>query len=251
MTEDAKINQLLFKLPKGAVVLSSWLVSEGYSYELQQRYRKSGWFTSIGRGAMIRSGDSLILSAAISALQIQSNMSVHIGGRSALGLLGLAHYLEVNVRNTTLFGARTVKLPDWIKNNKWDTEPTLYHTTILNTELGLVDYTEGNLSFKISGAARAIMECLSLCPLQFSISEAYELMEGLNMLRPAHVQELLEQCSSIKVKRLFMYFAEKANHSWFKYINTNHIDLGSGKRSLAKNGMLTSKYQLILPKELL
>jgi hypothetical protein len=94
------------------------------------------------------------------------------------------------------------------------------------------------------------MECLSLAPQQFPLVEAKEIMEGLTTIRPAAVQELLENCKSVKVKRLFLFLAEKAEHSWFKYIDTQKIDLGSGKRSLAKDGVLVSKYQLVVPKEL-
>ena len=93
------------------------------------------------------------------------------------------------------------------------------------------------------------MECLSLTPNQFSLSEVYELMDGLTTLRPVQAQELLENCKSIKVKRLFLYFAEKTGHSWFKYIDLGKIDLGSGKRSFAQDGVLVSKYQLVVPKE--
>lgn len=84
MTGELKINQLLQKLPKNIVMLSGWLVDKGYSYELQQRYRKSGWLKSIGKGAMIRSGDELLLSGAITALQNQAGANIYIGGRSAL-----------------------------------------------------------------------------------------------------------------------------------------------------------------------
>jgi len=95
-----------------------------------------------------------------------------------------------------------------------------------------------------------MMECLMLCPHRFSLTEASELMEGLAALRPAQVQTLLEQCKSVKVKRLFVYFAEKAAHSWFKYLNVEKINLGSGVRSLVHEGVFVSKYQLVLPKEL-
>ena len=65
---------------------------------------------------------------------------------------------------------------------------------------------------------------------------------------PQKVEALLKQCSSEKVKRLFLYFAEKAEHIWFKYIKTHEIDLGKGKRSLAKNGIYVPKYQITVPK---
>lgn len=249
MPEKAKINQLLTILPKGAVILSSWLTSNGYSHELQQRYRKSGWLSSIGKGAMVRTGDSLRLTAAVAALQ-QSGVPVHIGGRSALSLLGFAQYVELAAQQTTLFAGRAVKLPEWLKKNHWDAEPSMYHMSLFDTGTGLVDYRDGEIMLKISGAARAMMECIALCPERFLLSEAYELMEGLNALRPMQVQELLEQCKSIKTKRLFLYFAEKANHAWLKYVDTGSVDLGSGKRSIVPNGVLTSKYELIITREL-
>jgi hypothetical protein len=75
-------------------------------------------------------------------------------------------------------------------------------------------------------------------------------MEGLNNLRPRSVQALLEECTSVKVKRLFLYLAEKAGHEWFDFINLDNIDLGSGKRAIVDGGVYVSKYQITVPKEL-
>ena len=75
-------------------------------------------------------------------------------------------------------------------------------------------------------------------------------MEGLNNLRPATVQTLLEDCSSIKVKRLFLYLADKAGHEWLSYIDLNKVDLGSGKRAIVSDGVYIPKYQITVPKEL-
>ena len=58
--------------------------------------------------------------------------------------------------------------------------------------------------------------------------ECFELMEGLNNLPPKQVQTLLENCQSVKVKRLFLYMAEKADHRWFKQLD--HYKSGFGKR---------------------
>lgn len=252
MTGELKINQLLQKLPKGLVLLSHWLAYEGYPYELQQRYRKSGWLKSIGKGAMVRTGDELLLSGAITALQNQAGANVHVGGRSALEQLGVTHYLQVNAKELTIFAAGQFSWPIWFTKNKWDFDARLHCTSLFKEEeLGLVDYTDGELNMKISGQARAIMECLSLAPQHFSLIEAKEIMEGLTTIRPAVAQDLLENCKSVKVKRLFLFLAEKAEHSWFKYIDTTKVDLGAGKRSLADDGVLISKYQLVVPRELI
>ena len=94
------------------------------------------------------------------------------------------------------------------------------------------------------------MECLSQCPDRFSLMEGYEVMENLLSLRPAAVQTLLEQCKSIKVKRLFLYFAEKVGHRWFEDLYTSKVGLGRGVRRLVPNGRYAPKYELMLPEEL-
>lgn len=248
---QSKISRLIQAYPRGLVLLSSWLISEGYPYELQQQYRKSGWLRSIGNGAMLKSNDPFLLSGALAALQSQANINIHLGGRSALELNGSAHYLQLNSPELILFALGKTKLPSWFINNKWDVEYKIFRRTLFESNpVGLIDYQDAGVSIKISSPARAMMECLSLCPNDFSLTEAYELMEGLSTLRPKQVQELLDTCKSIKVKRLFLYFAERAGHSWFKYIDKTKIHLGSGNRSLANPGVLVPEYNLILPKEL-
>ena len=249
--KPTKVNFLMQSTPKGLVLLSSWLASSGYSYELQQRYRSGGWLKSIGRGAMIRNGDPLILSGAIAALQKQANLNIHIGGRSAFELLGMAHYLQLNAEEATLFVTDQAFLPQWFLKNKWNKRTKIFSTSIFHDdEIGYSDYQDGELIMKVSNAARAIVECLSLCPDHFPLTEAFELMEGLTTLHPVQVQTVLENCKSIKAKRLFLHFAEKAGHRWTSYLNREKIDLGRGIRSLAGKGTYSSKYQLVLPKEL-
>ena len=94
------------------------------------------------------------------------------------------------------------------------------------------------------------MECLYLAPKYQPLLEVFELMESLNNLRPAIVQKLLEECTSIKVKRLFLYLADKAGHEWFNFIDLDKVDLGSGKRSIVSGGTYVAKYQIMVPKEL-
>lgn len=256
MTTPAEINQtkiskLMQDSPKGLVLLSSWLVSKGYSYELQQRYRKGGWLKSIGKGAMLKSRDPFMLSGALSALQSQVNVNIHIGGRSALELQGSTHYLQLSFSETTLFVPGRTELPPWFINNKWDSNYKILKMCILNDDmLGLTIYRDGEIEMNISNPVRAMLECIALAPTEFSLNEAFELMEGLSTLRPKQVQELLENCKSIKVKRLFLYFAERAGHSWFKHIDQTKINLGSGNRSITLNGILVPKYSLVLPKHL-
>lgn len=200
---------------------------------------------------MLKSGDPSLLSGALAALQSQCNVNIHIGGRSALELIGIAHYLQVGSPEATLFALGRMKLPSWFTGHKWDVGYKVFRTSLFKSEaVGLVDYNDNGIDVKISSPGRAMLECLSLSPNEFPLTEAYEIMEGLTTLRPKQVQELLEECKSIKAKRLFLYFAQRAGHSWFNYIDKTRIDIGSGKRSLTVNGVLIPEYNLVLPKEL-
>lgn len=248
--KETKINQLLQELPSGVVLQSFWLAQEGYSIDLQKHYRKGKWLQSIGRGAMVRTGDSVGYDGAVFALQHQSGLSIHPGGRTALSLLGKAHYLELSAGRVILFGDRGEKLPTWFKNHDWGVEIDYFETSFLPPEMGLTEIKLKNFAIKVSGAARAIMECLYLTPHKQELLECFELMEGLNNLQPKQIQSLLESCPSVKVKRLFLYMAEKAAHRWFDYLDITKIDLGKGKRSIVKNGVFIAKYGITVPKEL-
>ncbi len=250
-TEKAiKINQLLSSLPSGIVLQSSWLVEQGYSHDLQKRYRKSKWLTAIGTGAMIRTADNVGYEGAIYALQQQSGLTIHPGGKTALSLLGNAHYLELSARKAIVFGGKGDKLPRWFRDHDWGTEVDYYQSSFLPADMGMTGIELKNFSIKVSGAIRAIMECLYLAPEKQELVECYELMEGLNSLRPDQVQALLEKCQSVKVKRLFLYMAEKAGHGWFQDLDSKKIDLGNGKRSIVQNGVYVGKYQITVPKQL-
>ena len=245
-----KINRLLQRQPVGVVLQSSWLVEQGYSLSLQERYRTGGWLESIGTGAMIRAGDEVGYEGAIYALQTQSSLSVHPGGKTALSLLGKAHYLEMAAKKIMVFGERSEKLPAWFQKRDWGVKIDYRQTSFLPAGVGITEIELKNFKLKISGATRALMECLYLAPKEQGIVECFELMESLNNLRPNEVQGLLEKCASVKVKRLFLYLAEKAGHGWFNRLDLKTVDLGSGKRLVERGGVYVAKYQITVPKEL-
>lgn len=244
-----KINQLLQGHPSGAVLLSSWLVRQGYSLDLQKRYRNSHWLQSLGTGAMIRVGDKVGYEGAIYALQHQADSRIHPGGKTALSLLGKAHYLELAAQKVFLFGGHSDRLPTWFKNYNWNMEVEFYPTSFLPAETGLIKTQVGNLELKVSSLPRAMMECLFLASGEQDLLECCQLFEGLTNFRPASVQQLLENCGSVKVKRLFLYMAEKFGHEWVSHLQPDKIDLGTGKRSLVTEGVYIPKYKITVPKE--
>lgn len=245
-----KLNSLLRSQPSGVVLASSWLVQQGYSLDLQKQYKKSQWFNSIGSGALIRHEDQVDYLGGVYALQTQLGLSAHPAGKTAVSLQGKTHYLEIASKKARLFVSRGENVPLWFKKFDWGLAIDLTSTSFLPADLGLVDVEHKNFIVKVSNPARAVMECLYSVPKSQPLLEVYELMEGLNNLRPRSVQALLEECTSVKVKRLFLYLAEKAGHEWFDFINLDNIDLGSGKRAIVDGGVYVSKYQITVPKEL-
>lgn len=246
----SKINQLLNSQPQGIVFLSSWMVKQGYSHDLQHRYKKSNWLKTIGTGAFIRINDKVGYEGGVYALQEQNGTTIHPGGRTALSIIGKAHYIDLSPNHIFLFGSNGEKLPAWFKKHNWGLKIHYYETSFLPPSLGLTEIELNTFTIKVSGAARAIMECLHLAPQKQQLIECFEIMEGLNNLVPKQVQKLLESCQSVKVKRLFLYMAEKAGHNWFKHLDLKQVDLGKGKRSVVKGGVLIDKYGITVPKEL-
>jgi len=246
----SKINKLLGLQPSGVVLTSYWLVDQGYSPELLRRYRNSQWLTSIGTGAMIRTNDEVDYLGAIFSLQQQLGLSVHPAAKTALSLQGKVHFIDVNQQEVYLFGHRKEILPAWFRNYDWGVKVNYYTSSFLPADEGMTTISRNNFELSISSPARALMECLFLAPQSQDLMECLLIMQGLNNLHPKTTQRLLASCTSVKVKRLFLYLADKSGHAWFNHLNLDQIDLGKGKRSLVKNGVYIKAYKITVPQEM-
>ena len=247
---DKKLKSLLTTWPQGTVYLSSALNRIGIGYDLQNRYRNSGWIKSIGQGAVIKTGDSITWQGAVYALQEQGHLPVHVGAKTALEIYGLGHFLNLAQEKIQIFGAQSSKLPKWFLEFSWDGKLEFYRNSLFHTneEIGMQSYNLKTFSIKVSSPERAFMEMLYLVPKKESFNEACLISEGLSTFRPSLVQKLLESCSSVKVKRLFLYMVEKQNHQWLKKVDIKQIDLGKGDRQIIKGGRLDSKYRITVPR---
>lgn len=199
---------------------------------------------------MVRSGDRVGWEGAIYALQNQAGMKVHPGGKTALGMQGKAHFLVLARETVSLFGTLEERLPKWFASTEWNATLDYHRTSLLPVDIGLVEIDLGTFSIKASAPARAMMECLHLANSAEALLEAKEIMDGLNNLRPKQVQSLLEACGSVKVKRLFLYLADLSDHAWRKHVDRSMIDLGSGTRSLVKEGTYVREYDMMVPRGL-
>lgn len=245
-----KINNVIKRaLPQG-VMSTSWLERQGLSRTEQGYYVKSGWLIRMTTGIYRLSNDAPTLYGALASYEKQMGGAYRIGASAALELHGYSHYVALGKLSSYVFTPKDHRLPKWMTSLQWDRVLKEFSTKVFDGSIGVTQVEHEGLTLQVSSPELAIMECMLLAPSYYDLMDVYYLMEMLTTLRPGVVTKLLEQCSSFKVKRLFLYMAEKSKHVWFKRLDLSNVSLGSGPRSLVKNGVRESKYSLVIPKEL-
>ena len=246
-----KIQQILESAPNESVLFSSWLSSQGLDTRGQYAYMKSGWLDRISKGVYKIHGTKPTLLIAISSYNMQLNKSCVVGAYTALELRGYSHYLSMGKPLAYLFTDKVNKLPSWLLNGEWDMAIKYMTTSFLGDELlGVETMSINHHDLLVSSPERAILECLNLPDASSSLLDIYYIMEGLTTLRPKLVQTLLEKCTSKKVKRLFLYMAEKAGHVWYKALKLENVDLGTSRLMVTPTGKYINKYNMTISKEL-
>lgn len=246
-----KIKQILQSVDKNAVIFSSWMSGRGVSRAEQMAFVRNGWLEKIAQGTYKPVGSNTNLFNYVASYNEQLNKHCHIGASTALDLRGFSHFVAMGKQTAYLFTPTAERLPAWLLSYSWDMEVRYFTTKIFSQDsLGIETMEVNGVQLLVSSPERAFMESLYLSPTYFSLMDIYYVMEMLTTLRPKMVQQLLENCSSVKVKRLFMYMAEKANHQWFRAIESSKIDFGKGVRSLSKGGVYNSKCKITIPAEL-
>ena len=245
-----KLNYLLTKWPQGVVLTSQWLKENGYYKQLVKLYCDNEWIKRLGKGAYVRLNDNITWFGAVKALQSQLNIPVHVGGLTALQLYGISQYIMLDDRNPVFYLynsiIKKIALPMWFQ--RYFKHCHFEQKKLFDNPIGLSSKEISGVKLSVSAPERAILEVLALVPNHITLSHANELMEGLDRLRGKMLQKLLENCYSIKVKRLFLYLAEKNNLPCFDELNVARIELGSGKRVIGEGGTYHAKWMLSLPK---
>ncbi len=268
-----QLNLLEKELPEGLLVTASWLNQHGYSRQLLNHYVKAGWLLQPTRGVYQRPRGSLNWQQIVISLQTLLKDPLAVGGRSALELQGYAHYLQQAVKEVHLYGPEAP--PTWLKklpvkvgfiyhNSRklFGTQPDPKSLTSpsqgreaqpsRDTDASFVIHPWGQWDWNLvlSSPERAILELLDEVPERETFEQVDKLMEGLSNLSPRRLQKLLGDCRSVKVKRLFFFFADRHHHAWLKRIDRTAVDLGKGKRMLVKGGKLDRRYQITVPGDL-
>jgi hypothetical protein len=245
-----KLNQLLTRWQRGAVYTQTYLSRLGYYHDLVKSYRRNGWLDSVGTGAFKLSGDSVDWFGGLYSLQQQLKLPVHVGGRTALELKGFSHYGRPGAEKCFLYAPSGTRLPKWFRQFEWGVDIHFKATNLFPPGLreSFSDLRHKEMTVTISAPERAAMEMLYHVPAAITFEEALLVIESLISLRPHIVQNLLENCNSVKVKRLFMYMADQHKHPWLDNFNDTNIDFGKGKRLIVSNGMLDKTYNITVPR---
>ena len=111
-------------------------------------------------------------------------------------------------------------------------------------------FGDGDWPMVLSTPERAVLELLDELPGKETFHQADMLMEGLVSLSPKRMSRLLAECRSVKVKRLFLWLAERHGHTWLERLDREDINLGKGKRMLVRGGKLDPKYLITVPGDL-
>lgn len=279
MTEQkhSKLNQLERTLPEGLLVDSGWMERNGYSTSLRSQYVSAGWLTQPVRGTYKRPLGDLTWQKVVVSLQTLLEQSLVVGGRTALELHGFSHYLSASGPSTVHLYGRDPP-PNWLaklplkERFRFHRSQTLFKSDPVTK--GLTNFAwdvhadagavadglkagelrqlwgQSDWPLTLSTPERALLELLDELPAHESFHQVDMLVEGLRTLSPKRLQKLLLDCRSVKVKRLFFWFAERHQHTWLKQMDPAAVDLGSGKRMLVKGGKLDPKYLITVPEDI-
>jgi len=265
-----KLNRLQ-QLPDGALVDAAWLERRGYSSSLRSQYVKAGWLNQPAPRVYRRGNSPIGWREAIISLQTFLESDLTVGGRSALEELGYGHYLGRR-REVHLYGAQ--RPPGWLAalplevKFVWHNSRRLFPDDPVVTRSDdaqsgasgeplpvlpdgfLISDGTAKWGLRLASAERALFQLLDELPGRETFHQVDMLMEGLANLSPRSLQVQLASCTSIKVKRLFFYFADRHRHAWLERLDRSAVDLGTGKRVLVKGGKLDPTYLITVPEEL-
>ncbi len=149
---------------------------------------------------------------------------------------GYAHYLMQSVKVVHLYGpkappqmgsklpaARQVHLHNdrrlfhddpsrkGISAVKWNVETgeAIDATNLGGGNTTKLTWGQWDWPLTLSSPERAVLELLDEIPNHETFEQVDALFDGLANLRPGRLQKLLADCASVKVKRLFFFFADR------------------------------------------
>ncbi|OUC55881.1 hypothetical protein CA262_14175 [Sphingobium sp. GW456-12-10-14-TSB1] len=266
------LNRLMASLPPGLLVDSAWLKAQGISRTSIHDYVQRGWLDRVAPRVYRRTsgpggGGALRWEAAVVSAQRFASASFHVGGTTALELLGLGHFARLGSERAIHLYDPEGSIPTWLPKLPTEARFELHKRQLFAAPALGIDWRRLDLGttrlggvvpspeagepwdhfLRIAGAERAAIEMMDGLPDSPTFDHADTIFESLTTLRPRLLTQLLETCTSIRAKRLFLFFADRHHHSWEKHVDRANIDLGRGKRQLVAGGRLDARYQITVP----
>ena len=261
-------------LPEMFLADTIWLASQGYSGVQASKYTAAGWLHRPARGVYMRPGGRLYWQGVVVSLQTLIGAPFVVGGLAALEMQGYAHFIYPRMPGRIyLHGCG--RPPGWVHRLDLDQQfifrsvsrlfPACKYCAPAQRCIWLAQsgrfspqpqpaaavrqttWSEKSFALQISAPERALLELLDEVPASYPIADADLLVAGLRNLDWQLLQELLADCTSVKVKRLALWLINRHHPRLLDHIDPQGIDLGSGNRVLARNGFLDKKYRITLP----
>jgi len=246
-----KLNEVLQSWPSGTVAVQTWFDQKKIVRQLSQKYVKGGWVEKIGPGAYIRAGDKVDWRGGVYALQQGLGLPIHVGGKTALELMGRSHFVPLGnpVINLYTHGSHPGRhLPKWFSEYFKAQTPQYFSTVLFRGKVGLQVLDCSTFKINISSMERALFEILALTSKNMSLDHAFLLFQGQETLRADLIQALLQDCQSQVLKRLFLYLAKQSDLPWLERLDIKLIDLGQGKRKVGLGDYYDPEFKLFVPK---
>lgn len=262
-------------LPYGLIVTRACLLSQGVSRSTVDSWVRHGKLVSLLPGVFTREmPGKFTWQALVCSLQhMQAHAGIYPGGLSVLQQQGFARLMPLSERAVVhLYGPD--KLPVWAERFAVKYLPGM--TILWHGRGGLGDGLLSEPAYKVvsgkirgdafssikwgaderplilSTLERAAFEMLVDVPDRLSFERVDQIFQGLVTLSPRRIEKLLAACDSVKLKRLFLWLAERHKHQWLGQLDLSKYTLksgalGAGKRVLVKGGRLDPKYLITVP----
>ena len=123
------IKRLVLSRYANGLMFSQWLKEEGYSRQLLNKYKASGWLESLSRGVMAIKGNGRNALVALACYNEQLGKQYRVAAHSALELEGFNHYVPMG-KPTLMVAHGNDKAPSWLKTNIFDHNYILFSTDV-------------------------------------------------------------------------------------------------------------------------
>ena len=158
----------------------------------------------------------------------ESLSGIHVGGRTALEWHGLIP-VEAAARPLTLYGWNIGQLPTWF-TEAFPGELPAQNGCCASRRTGRcrVAALPGRLAVAaVSSPERALLELFSEVGVGVPLDEARRVAALSGALRGAVLQELLQQCRSVKTVRLCVTAGQEFAHPWYADLVRASLPRGS------------------------